>query len=225
MDADDVTSVVANQHKVLTYIVATGGLAKIDTSTGDIIDPPANLWFRVAEWGFNVGRQDCEIYMDNLFRMSREKQRGDALLGGLGSATTAILTATSASPTALSVLASAFGLSIVVNDAVFQSYLFTQAPGLVANKVQDLQNEYRASVENASDALNTPEQAYNAIQHYYSICLPHSIEGTLLAAVSDTKTAMKKPSGAAGAPKKTKKTKTGASAADLINARPVLIAN
>jgi hypothetical protein len=35
---------------------------------------------RVVEAGFNVGREDCEVYMDNLFRMARERQRNDSVI-------------------------------------------------------------------------------------------------------------------------------------------------
>jgi hypothetical protein len=225
IQADDVTSVVSNQNRVLTYIITEGGIASFDKETHELVKIPPDLWFRVTEWGFNVGRQDCEIYMDNLFRISREKQRTDTILTGLATAAAGIVTATSQSQQALSVLAAAFGLAIVANDAVFQSYLFTEAPGLVANKVKDLQGTYRDSIEAGykkdKSTIQTPEQAYNAIQGYYSICLPQSIEGILLKAVSDTSATMPK-SNVQGSAANKSKTGSTTSVVNPANTSPIL---
>jgi hypothetical protein len=221
IQADDVKTVVGNQRQVIEYIITDSGIGRFDKD-GQLLDfPTADGWFRVAEWGFNVGRQDCDIYMDNLFRMSREKQRADTILTGLSTAAAGIITATSHSQKALSVLAAAFGLSILVNDAVFQSYLFTEAPGLVANKVKALQDTYREAVEKDKSLIRTPEQAYNAIQHYYNICLPQTIEGTLLKAVSDSSATNPKPKTPAPANNKTKSTST-TPAARTLNMSPIL---
>jgi hypothetical protein len=87
------------------------------------------------------------------------------------------------------ILAAVFGLSIAVNDAVFQSYLFTQAPGLVAKKVGDLQDEFRNSVISGDVTVDSQTSACYAIQTYYRICLPHSIEGVMLRTIVDSKPA------------------------------------
>jgi hypothetical protein len=223
IQADDASSVIRGQAQVIKFIITESGIAQFHEQ-GQLVGLPQDGWFRVAEWGFNMGRQDCEIYMDNLFKMSREKQKADTILTGLATATAGILTATSHSQPALSVLAAAFGLSIIVNDAVFQSYLFTEAPGLVANKVKGLQDTYRESVEKDKTLIQTPEQAYNAIQNYYNICLPQSIEGTLLQAVSDASPTNPKPKGqtttTATATKKT--TSRSTPATRTLNMSPVL---
>jgi len=117
-------------------------------------------------------------------RLNREKQRNDSALSALAAGSAAILTPTHASAQSLSIVAAAFGLTTAINDAAFQSYLFTEAPGLIANKVKDLQDVYQKSLTQASIA--TADQAYSAIQHFYSICLPESIEGVLLEAVASS---------------------------------------
>ncbi len=33
----------------------------------------ASDYAEIAQWGFNIDRQDCEIYMDNLFRLNLRK--------------------------------------------------------------------------------------------------------------------------------------------------------
>jgi hypothetical protein len=146
---------------------------------------PGNL-FVITKWGFNVGRQDCEIYLDNLFRMNREKQRNDSLLTAVSAAAAAIVTGTTTAQKPLSILAAAFGLGVALNDAILQSFLFTEAPGLVAKKVKDLQDAYRDSVEKLPSQIADEADAYNAIQNYYHICLPHAIEGALLQTVADS---------------------------------------
>ena len=231
----DVQTVIGGQVQVLDYITTTA----FGNRYWEF--PPVSLpdlkgeWFRVAEWGFNVGRQDCEIYLNYMFRMNREKQRDDGIIAGVSAATSAIVSATAHNRAkALSVLAAAFGLATALNDAIFSSYLFTEAPGLISIKVKDLQDTYQQQVEknqhavkaptivstttqsqsmttargsskpsasNATDTSNTlvkpittPEDAYNAIQNYYHICLPQSIEGILLQAVADSSAKSSNPS-------------------------------
>jgi hypothetical protein len=136
----DVQTVIGGQVQVLDYITWQAfGLHY--TPALAVAPPDNNFWFKVAEWGFNVGRQDCEIYLDYMFRMDREKQRDDGIIAGVSAATSAIVSATTHNPAkALSVLAASFGLATALNDAIFSSYLFSQAPGLIAVKVKDLQD-------------------------------------------------------------------------------------
>src|SRR5436309_6713663 len=67
-----VDTVASNQLLVLSYLARNAGMLTPD----GIIRADAD-WYEIAQWGFNVGRQDCEIYLDNLFRMNREKGRND----------------------------------------------------------------------------------------------------------------------------------------------------
>jgi len=139
------------------------------------------LWYNVAEWGFNVGRADCTIYLDNLFIMAREKTRINGLLLDISAAATAIVTATAPHSVALSIIAPAFGLAGNVTNRVFDSYLFSDtSPGLIQSKVKDLQDGFQDTIRKNKDQINTSASAYAAIQNYYNICLPQSIEGVLL---------------------------------------------
>lgn len=231
LPADKVQSAIAGQIAVLDYITWNAFHYHYPDMPAGV--SPADYWFAATEWGFNVGRRDCEIYMDYMFRLNREKARDDTIIAGLSAASAAIVGVTSSSPAkALSVLAASFGLATALNDAIFESYLFTQAPGLIAIKVTQLQNAYQQQVEktqsqakqqptpavvttiksanttagssgstNVTDktttvveAIKTPQQAYNAIQNYYHICLPQSIEGVLLQAVADTTAKPSSPS-------------------------------
>jgi hypothetical protein len=178
-----VDSVAQNQYLVLSYLARATSRGLV-TQDGVLLPGTPADWYDVAQWGFNIGRQDCEIYLDNLFRMNREKGRNDLLLTAVSTATALIVTATTTSQKPLSILAAAFGLSIHANDAIFDSYLFSQAPGLVSKKVSDLQEEFRSKITIAE--VYSPSSAYNAIQTYYHICLPHAIEGVLLQKIADS---------------------------------------
>jgi len=233
LPADNVQSTIAGQVQVLDYISWNAFHYHYPDVPPGV--SPAAYWFAITEWGFNVGRQDCEIYMDYMFRLNREKARDDGIIAGLSAASSAIVSATAKSPAStLSVLAATFGLATALNDAVFQSYLFSEAPGLISIKVAQLQNAYQQQVEQTQAQAKTqstpkivttttktsktattaapgsaastdqtttvvvpiasPEQAYNAIQNYYHLCLPQSIEGVLLQAVADTNAKPSSPS-------------------------------
>jgi hypothetical protein len=176
-----------NQTLVLTYLARSAGLVAADGTF--VRQLTAADYTEIAQWGFNIGRQDCEIYMDNLFRISREKGRNDNILAALSTAAAGIITGTTTAQKPLSILAAVFGLSIALNDAVFQSYLFSEAPGLVSKKIADLQDVFRNSVVSGQIQVTTASSAYYAIQSYYRICLPHAIEGVMLQTIADAKPA------------------------------------
>ena len=176
-----------NQSLVLNYLERSAGYVAAD---GTFIRPlTATDYADIAQWGFNIGRQDCEIYMDNLFRINREKGRNDNILAALSTAAAGVITGTTTAQKPLSILAAVFGLSIALNDAVFQSYLFSEAPGLVSKKVADLQDVFRNSVVSGQVQVTSASSAYYAIQSYYRICLPHAIEGVMLQTIADSKPA------------------------------------
>jgi hypothetical protein len=192
-----VDTVAQNQYLVLSYLARATGRGLV-TQDGGLLPGTNADWYDVAQWGFNIGRQDCEIYLDNLFRMNRERGRNDALLTAVSTAAALIVTATTKSQKPLSILAAAFGLSIQANDAIYDSYLFSQAPGLVSKKVSDLQEEFRSKITTAE--VYNPSSAYNAIQTYYHICLPHAIEGVLLQKIADSGPVTPPKTGGAAAP-------------------------
>ena len=54
-------------------------------------------YYEMAQWGFNVGRQDCETYMTVLFKLNRERGRNGSVITALGTAASAVVTASSRS--------------------------------------------------------------------------------------------------------------------------------
>jgi hypothetical protein len=181
IQADDTNAMLTNQMLVLGYINKN---ANIGVDVYASTDP---RWYNIAEWGFNVGRADCAIYLDNLFIFAREKTRTNGLLLDISAAATAIVTATSPHSVALSIIAPAFGLAGNVSNRIFDSYLFSDtSPGLIQSKVKDLQDKFQETIKNNKDQVNTSAAAYAAIQGYYNICLPQSIEGVLLEKIANS---------------------------------------
>ena len=179
INAEDTDTVIRRQLTVLSYVANSSGIGS-DLAlrpTGD------DRWFDVAEWGFNIGREDCASYLNNLFKIQREKLRNNDLLNAFQVASIGIVTAAApSSPTTFSVLGQAFGLAKSINESILQSYLFTEAPGLISLKVKQLQDEYQTSLKPSS--IMSAAQAYSALQNYYNICLPQSIEGVVLQKVA-----------------------------------------
>jgi hypothetical protein len=175
---ENVRPTLDEQFGVLDLIQKEAGLGNLDQNS----DP---RWFTVAQWGFNVGREDCMVYLNTVFKLQRERTRDHAIIGATQTATIGIVTAASPhAATALSVLGQAFGLATALNDAIYDSYLFTQAPGLISIKVKQLQDAYRNSKLPAH--ITSAPAAYSAIQDYYNICLPQSIEGVVLTKVAES---------------------------------------
>jgi len=177
----DFNSAIQGQVAVLAYIAQNAGL-------GTGLDPVKDdRWYSVAEWGFNVGRQDCEVYLDNLYRLHRERLRNDGVIAAFGTAASAIVTSTTTKQRPLSIIAAVFGLTTALNDAILDSYLFNEAPGLIAIKIKDLQDAYKDLVKTNQKSVNSSAAAYEVLQNYYTICLPPSIEGVLLETVASGK--------------------------------------
>lgn len=169
--AADAQATLNNQLAVLSYIATNANIT---------IAAPTD-WYYVAEWGFNIGRADCTIYLDNLFVIARERAKWNGLFLDLSGAATAIVTATAPHSVALSLIAPAFGLAGNVSNRIFDSYLFSDtAPGIIQSKVKDLQDKFQETIKTNRAQIDTSAAAYAAIQNYYNICLPQAIEGVLL---------------------------------------------
>jgi hypothetical protein len=147
LPASNVSTAIADEVGALNYITTTAFETPYPNIPSQFAGRPDVYWYYVAEWGLNVGRRDCEIYMDYMFRLNREKQRSDSIISGLGAFASGLVTATSKSATTLSILAASFGLATAVNDAIFTSYLFSEAPGLISIKVKALQDNYQQQIE------------------------------------------------------------------------------
>jgi hypothetical protein len=183
IDAGEVASVVSRQVSVLLAIAKDARIGRVVSTDPPLVELTPADWYLVAQWGFNLGREDCAVYLNNIFKIQREKLRNHDLINAFQLATIGIVTATAPhSPKTLSILGQAFGLTTALNDTILQSYLFTEAPGLISIKIKQLQDEYQKSVKPAD--IKNAATAYSALQNYYNICLPQSIEGVVLERVA-----------------------------------------
>lgn len=185
ISAQSANAIITNQLLVLQYIQENARIA--------IRGPVDPNWKLVAQWGFNIGRSDCSIYMAELFRLARERQRNNGLLLDLSGAATAIVTATAPQSRALSIIAPAFGLAGNINDKLLNTYLFSEAPGIVSRKIDDAQLKYQQIM--SAQTIDTSAAAYDAIQGYYNLCLPQSIEGMLLDTIANSDVVADHPGG------------------------------
>jgi len=196
MPASSIDGVLANQTMVISYIEGNAPLSSVRGTP--------QYYYEMAQWGFNVGRQDCATYMSVLFKLNRERGRNGSVITALGTAASGIVTAGSNSAATLSILAAAFGLASALNDAYYTTYLFSDAPGLVSKKVKELQEAYQEQMAqanllktpNAHRPMTTAADVYNALQAYYQICLPDAIEGVLLERVATGKADASPPAAA-----------------------------
>jgi hypothetical protein len=178
-------NVIADQVKVISYI--------------ETYVPPSepNHYYQVALSGFNIGRQDCEIYMNVLYKINREKVRNAGIITAVSTAVTAVVGVAGSLPsTTLSILGASFGLLSALNEAYFTTYLFSDVPGIVAKKVAEQQETYQASLTPVQ--VQTAADAYQVIRAYYQICLPETIEGTFLQQVAGGEAETKPPENKTG---------------------------
>lgn len=215
IQATEINDAMDRQMWVLQFIADRAGIGTRSPDGQHYMPGSSDEWMRVVEAGFNIGREDCEVYMDNLFRMARERQRNDSVINAASIASNAILQATAAQK-AISIVGASLGMLTGLNDSVYDSYLFAQAPSLIGEKVRDVQATYRDLVERNKSSITSPETAYNAIQNYYSYCLPHSIEGLLLQKIADSTPSVTPPTTPS---KKLTAAKSNAGTATSINQR------
>lgn len=194
MPANAFTEIAQQQKAVMASIIAayeaaplTDGVTKISVPAQD---SETNFWLKVTTFGMNVIDQKCDVYMSDLFKLNRERNRNDSILKSMQAASTAIVGASVAankSKIPLLSIASAFGLVESVNDEASKTYLFEQIPGVVADKVRQARNLYRqrtVPLLSSSRTLTSPiydeATSYRALRDYLSLCLPQTIEGNFL---------------------------------------------
>ena len=64
ISADDTDTVISRQMLVLAYIAKESRIP---------VNAPTNdpTWYAIAEWGFNIGREDCSSYLANSGKLAK----------------------------------------------------------------------------------------------------------------------------------------------------------
>lgn len=154
------------------------------------------IWFDAAQFGFNYADEECNEYLRLNFRLTRIRDREHAMFGQVTNAAPGLLKAASVADPTITTIAAALGLSQALTDSYMNTYLFsTMEPNVVFNTVAKLQNAYRAEADGRKASFTSSAVAYRAIQNYYSLCFPQTIEAKmseyLAKSVTDTEKSSK----------------------------------
>jgi hypothetical protein len=178
------------ENDVVTALLRANGYAR-DNVANDL--PTSNAaWYGVIMTGFNVVDDACQTYINDLWKIDREKNRVKDVISASGAATAAIVGA-NANPSAktLTTLAQAFGLASALTGAIGDSYLFAQDPASLGQIVKKLQVAYRNELAKNIGPQSYPINSYAAVYYhtreYLSLCLPPTIQAQVQDLVAKAK--------------------------------------
>jgi hypothetical protein len=151
-------------------------------------------WYRVIWQGFNQIDTACMLYINGLWKLERQKTRNSTIIHALGATGGALLGAARPTPSTtagLVLMSQVFGLAGVLNNAIADSYLYSQSAANVYNLVKVTTDAYRDDLAknyypDRTDKNLPPEIAYPMgsvpaayfhMREYLSLCLPPAIQG------------------------------------------------
>ena len=156
---------------VNAYIVATEGSA---TSTPNYVNATST--------GLNYIDYTCTNYMNTIFWVDKGKKSTIGILGDIGNSTNAILGATGATATAITITAAAFGLGKDLVGRIGDSVLYALPPAEVYGLWDKMRTAFRGAwdsrrVEIASESkpFGRPE-AVRVLEQYAELCRPIRLE-------------------------------------------------
>src|SRR4051812_15050106 len=196
--AEAVQSSVARQAAVVAAVSGGAtGFAR-DPVTREVLAPllPADGdrlgWHKVILMGFNTIDDACMTYIDNLWVLERRKTRNSTILHAAGAAGAALIAAAQTTPStaaALVILSQAFGFAGILNNAIADSYLYTQPAATIKRIIQKTTLEYRTDFAAGADPASTeteitypiasPGAAYHHMREYLALCLPPTIQAQI----------------------------------------------
>jgi len=134
-------------------------------------------WYNLTLVGFNVIDEQCTQYMSDLYGWDRKRNRAKDILT-LGASTAAtVLGITNAGQKALVLTAQAFGFTSGAWTIFADSYLYKIDPATINSIVAKLQGQYRTVAADNKDTIKlNGATAYQYLRGYLNLCLPVSIE-------------------------------------------------
>jgi hypothetical protein len=166
--------------------------------------------------GFNTIDDACTTYIDDLWILERRKTRNSTILHAAGAAGAALITAAQTTPStaaALVILAQSFGFAGILNNAIADSYLYSQNAANVRQLVRTTTEAYRNDLaKNFKPAAASADMvevvypmasvpaAYFHMREYLSLCLPPAIQGQVDALVAGANAVPVGPKPAGAAP-------------------------
>lgn len=179
---------------------AVPNVAKIDEASGREADVVAALakntgfstetalrrddWFLITWSGFNTVDDACYQYIDDLWKLDRDKSRNANLLSATGAAIAGII-AVQPHPSAatLGILAQSFGLASALNNTIAESYLYSQSAASIHKLVSKTMKAYRDEFNKNRTVTSYPMEGsafvYSNLREYVSLCLPPVIQAQI----------------------------------------------
>jgi hypothetical protein len=214
------------QVAVVNAMIAASGLVPVttDPATGQVRVPQFKStdtygWYTAITGGFNVIDDACQTYLDDLWKLDRERTAATGIIAATGAAVAAVVNpGGTGTATTLVVLAQAFGLAGTLTTNVANTYLYAKDPATVKGLVDKLMDAYRQDFHdkvfgNAANKIAAPTDAnqypinsypaaYYRMREYLSLCLPPTIDAQVQTLLSNANAAAKAPApaGAAGSP-------------------------
>jgi hypothetical protein len=200
--AETVQTSVARQMAVVAAVSSD-----VDPATGQRIalrPVTRGDWYAVILTGFNTIDDACMSYVDGLWVLERQKTRNSTILTAAGAAGAAIIGSAQATPStaaALVVLAQAFGFAGILNNAIFDTYLYTQNAATIKKLVEKMTLQYRTdfaagvSASEINYPIASPGAAYHHMREYLALCLPPTIQARIEDLVTGAQTTTEKPGG------------------------------
>jgi hypothetical protein len=155
-----------------------------DAGFGSAITPG---WFEVTLAGLNYVDDQCMIYFDQLFKLNRRRDAIKSALSSFDQTTAAILHATGATALTMNIVAQVFGLGSRITDVVAGTYLYQLPPATTLRFVEETLHAYKIKVNSERGQINSAAAAYSYIRGYLNLCLPATIEGSLVNHVGGAK--------------------------------------
>ena len=169
---DAVTTKVDVQTTVMDYLYKKAAQDQHRTNTN-------TLWYEATLHGFNYVDEECSEYLRLNFRLTRMRDRDKGMIEAFSNTSSGLLKAASVADPTITTVTAAFGLGSALTSAYLGSYLFSMEPNVVFRTVTKLQNGYRTQAETTKANINSSATAYRAIQNYYTLCFPQTIEAKM----------------------------------------------
>jgi hypothetical protein len=200
---------------VNAMILATSGMpARTDPAGRVVVPTPIGKdgWYITITAGFNVIDDACQTYLDDLWKLDRERSAATGIIAATGAAVAAVVNrGGGGTATTLVILAQAFGLAGTLTTNLANTYLYAKDPATVKGLVDKLMDAYRQdfhdkvygnianNIAAPTDDTQYPIQSYPAayyrMREYLSLCLPPTIDAQVQTLLSNATAGAKAPAG------------------------------
>jgi hypothetical protein len=212
VDVASVQGYAASQDRYLAYFANLAGLmafkgtvitdksgipVEMDLASYDLTNVRPAEWKDVTNAGINYINTQCEQYLHAIWELNRAKLATSSEINLLGSLTSAVLGAASASAPAIAITASAFGFAASTSDNLYSSLLYQLEPSGVNALVHKSENAVKANIAAAETAnqIASRNDTVGALQQYIAVCTPQNIEAGVNEAVKTAGVSVSAPSG------------------------------